>query len=95
VITSSGSTIAPLEKPEARDANRTNYVSMMREKCRIRQSEITRTLKATLAAGVEVDRVEIEKDGRVVVIICKQRVVEIVADGEQNPWDQVLNNAAD
>jgi len=74
-----------------RDANLKN---MMRERSRFRQSEITRTLKAALAAGVEVERFEIEKDGRLVVILCKPKTFNIPAEGEVNPWDQVLNNAA-
>jgi hypothetical protein len=65
-----------------------------RQRCRFRQSEITRALKAALAAGVEVDRVEIEKDGRVNVVICKHKVLDFPAEGERNPWDEVLNHAA-
>ena len=65
----------------------------MRERCRFRQSEVTRALKAALAAGVDVERVEIEKDGRVIVVICKQKALDFPAEGARNPWDEVLNNA--
>jgi len=34
---------------------------------KFRQREITRTIRAAHAAGAEVDRVEIETDGRIVV----------------------------
>jgi len=66
----------------------------MRERCRFRQSEVTRAVKATLAAGVEVDRVEIEKDGRVIVV-CKQKALDFPTEIARNPWDQVLNDAPD
>jgi hypothetical protein len=40
---------------------------MARRACKFRQREITRTIKAARAAGVEVDRVEIDTDGKIVV----------------------------
>jgi hypothetical protein len=40
---------------------------MARQKCRFRQREVVRAIKAALAAGVEVDRFEINTDGKIVV----------------------------
>jgi hypothetical protein len=40
---------------------------MARRESKFRQREITRSIKAARAAGVEVDRVEIATDGRIVV----------------------------
>ena len=40
---------------------------MARRACKFRQREITRTIKAARAAGVEVDRVEIDIEGKIVV----------------------------
>jgi hypothetical protein len=69
---------------------------MMRERCRFRQSEVTRVLRAARAAGAEVDRVEIEKDGRVIVIISKHKeALDFTAEDERNPWNEVLENAPD
>jgi hypothetical protein len=68
---------------------------LMRERCRFRQSEITRAIKAALAAGVEVERVEIENEGRVIVVVSKKRALDFSAEGERNPWDEVLTNAPD
>ena len=76
------------------NACRTKCVCVMRERCRFRQSEVTRAVKATLAAGVEVDRVEIEKDGRVIVV-CKQKALDFPTEIARNPWDEVLNDAPD
>jgi hypothetical protein len=36
-----------------------------------KQQDVTKALKATVAAGIEVSRVEIDKDGKIVVIIGK------------------------
>ena len=33
-----------------------------------RQADVTRAIKAAVAAGVEIERVEVDKDGRIVVI---------------------------
>ena len=36
-----------------------------------RQRDVTRALKATVAAGIEVSRIEIDKDGKIIVIVGK------------------------
>jgi hypothetical protein len=41
-----------------------------RRECRFRQREITRAIRATRAAGVAVDRVEIEPSGKVIVYLA-------------------------
>jgi precorrin-3B methylase len=40
---------------------------MGRGTCKFRQREITRTIKAARAAGVAVERIEVETDGKIVV----------------------------
>jgi hypothetical protein len=67
----------------------------MRNRCRVRQSEISRAIRAALAAGVEVQRVETQKDGRVVLIIRGQEGVDMSVEPSRNPWDEVLDHAAD
>lgn len=34
-----------------------------------RQSDVTRAVKAALAAGVRIERIEIDKDGKIVVVV--------------------------
>jgi hypothetical protein len=55
---------------------------------------VTRATKAVLAAGLDVRRIEIAKDGSFAVVTGKP----ILADGdssvERNEWDEVLTNAA-
>lgn len=44
---------------------------MARAPLAFRQTDVTRAVKAVVAAGVEVARVEVDKDGRIVVIAGK------------------------
>ena len=41
---------------------------MSRAPSTFRQSDVTRAVRATVLAGVEVARVEIDKDGRIVIV---------------------------
>jgi hypothetical protein len=50
-----------------------------------RQSDITRAIRGALAAGVENVRVEIAKDGRLVVIIT---TIAPAQTKSENEWDQ-------
>jgi hypothetical protein len=60
---------------------------MARGPCTFRQLDVTRALRAAAAAGIEVQRIEIEKDGRIVVVAGK--VLESPRDDENNrsEWD--------
>lgn len=44
---------------------------MTRRPCTFRQRDVTRALKGTKSAGVEVARIEIDQDGKIVVIMGK------------------------
>ena len=63
---------------------------MARAPSTFRQRDLTAAIKAAVAAGVEVKRVEVDRDGKVVVVIGKP--CEHVNDETSNPWDSVLNN---
>ena len=43
----------------------------MRARCVFRQCDVVRAIKAARAAGLEVARVEIDRDGKIVVIAGK------------------------
>jgi hypothetical protein len=61
---------------------------MTRRACTFRQQDVTRALKATAAAGFKVSRVEIDKQGRIVIVTDASRE----PDGERregNPWDTI------
>jgi hypothetical protein len=52
-----------------------------------RQSDVTKALKATKAAGVDIARIEIAKDGRIVIITAAGTLP--IGAGEENSWDRV------
>jgi hypothetical protein len=51
-----------------------------------RQQDVTRALRATRAAGIEVERIEIEKDKIIVVAEKKAKVPSDDRD-KRNEWD--------
>jgi hypothetical protein len=59
---------------------------MARGKCVFRQSDLTRAFKAARAAGVEVARYEIAKDGRIIVVPVGAENVSNRADNEVEKW---------
>jgi hypothetical protein len=61
---------------------------MARGPCTFKQQDVTRALRAAVAAGVEVQRFEIDKDGKIVVVTGKSQ--EPVAEGRgENEWDRI------
>lgn len=61
---------------------------MPRGNCTFRQRDVTAAVKAVVAAGVDVSRVEIDKDGKIVVV-TGQVAQKDDKVGEGNPWDNV------
>ena len=63
---------------------------MSRGQQTFKQSDVTKALKATVKAGIAVERVEIDKGGKIVIVTAKP---EDAANGEkleENEWDGVL-----
>jgi len=54
---------------------------MARRPCTFKQQDVTRALRATVAAGVEVRRLEIAPDGKITVIMGPPEPTEAT-----NPW---------
>jgi hypothetical protein len=61
---------------------------MPRKSCKFRQSDATRLVKAVVAAGVPVARVELAQDGRIVVIAGNGQAGQDVGR-THNEWDAV------
>jgi hypothetical protein len=59
---------------------------MGRRPCTFKQSDVTKAVRAVVAAGVEVARVEVDKDGRIVVVAGKPAPDESRGDSE---WDRI------
>lgn len=64
---------------------------MARGACTFKQSDITKALKAAKDAGIPVARYEIDRDGRIVVLIGKPAGVEILTpavDDDSNEFGE-------
>jgi len=60
-----------------------------RGKYKFKQSDITRALRATKAAGVGISKIEIEPDGRMVIILSDGKAAMTDDHCSGNPWDNV------
>ena len=58
---------------------------MSRAASTFRQTDVVRALRAARAAGLEVARYEIGKDGKIVVVTGQREA--LVADADINEWD--------
>jgi hypothetical protein len=56
---------------------------MSRTASAFRQNDIIRALRAAGAAGREVRRVEIDRDGKIVLVLIEQQGVEAKSDGSE------------
>ena len=54
-----------------------------------RKADVTRALKAGLAAGVDVVRVEITRDGKITMIVRPPNSTTPDDSGRGNEWDNV------
>jgi hypothetical protein len=52
-----------------------------------RQQDVTKAVKAVTAAGVHIARIEIAKDGRIVIITAGEPTQS--RELEENEWDRV------
>ena len=64
---------------------------MARGACTFKQSDVTRAVKGVVAAGVEVMRVEVDTNGRIVVVAGRPGPIQCV---ELNALDQWMANHA-
>lgn len=65
---------------------------MARGPLAFRQHDVTRAIKAARAAGIEIGQIEIDKDGKI-VIVPKIAATPDRADTD-NEWDEVLTHGA-
>jgi hypothetical protein len=60
---------------------------MSRVPSTFKQADVTRAVKAVVAAGVDIARVEIDKSGKI-VIVTNRSPSESLAVEESNEWDR-------
>jgi hypothetical protein len=61
---------------------------MSRAPSTFRQSDVTRALRAVAAAGVGIARIEIDKSGKIIIIVGNAELQEPPREGS-NEWDSV------
>jgi hypothetical protein len=63
---------------------------MPRRPCLFKERDVTRATKAVLAAGLDVARIEISKDGVIVVVPGSSLDKTSPRSATANDWDEVL-----
>ena len=63
---------------------------MSRGQQTFKQRDVTKALKATVKAGIAVGRVEIDKDGKIVIVTARPDDTANGEKPEKNEWDGVL-----
>ncbi len=59
---------------------------MSRGPCTFKQGDVTRALRATVAAGISVERIEIDRDGKIIVVTAEAKQPE----PKSTPPDQIV-----
>jgi uncharacterized protein GlcG (DUF336 family) len=59
---------------------------MGRERCTFKSVDLTRAIKAAKKAGADVERAEVNRDGKIVLVLKKDD--EPPSTSERNEWDE-------
>jgi hypothetical protein len=70
--------------------SRINWAILMRRRSVFKKTDVTRAARAVLAAGLDVARIEVNKDGKIIIVPGKPDACTSVPG---NPWDEVLTDA--
>jgi hypothetical protein len=54
-----------------------------------KKRDVTRAVQAVKAAGEKVQRVEVDKDGRIIVIVGDADQTTAATTGDVNEWDRI------
>jgi hypothetical protein len=66
---------------------------MGRGPCTFKKQDVTRAVEALIAAGIEVQKVEIDRDGKITATIAMPQEAKVNSTG--NPWDEVPQHGLD
>jgi len=62
---------------------------MSRRPATFRQRDLTAAIKGVVAAGCAVARVEVSKDGKIIVVVVSKELVSNNANDSPNEWDDL------
>ena len=62
---------------------------MARTPAAFRQADVTRAVRAVVAAGVGIARVEIDKIGKIVIVAADATSGQLGESTEANEWDRI------
>jgi hypothetical protein len=63
---------------------------MSRGQQRFKQRDVTKAIKAAVKAGIAINRVEIDKDGKIIIVTVKEEGMVNGDNPGKNEWDRVL-----
>ena len=63
---------------------------MSRSQQTFKQRDVTKAIKATVKAGIAVERVEIDKGGKIIIVTAKAKDAVNGDNPEKNEWDGAL-----
>ena len=63
---------------------------MSRGQQTFKQRDVTKALKAAVKAGIAIERFEIDKNGKIIIVTAKAEDAVDVNYPEKNEWDGVL-----
>jgi len=63
---------------------------MSRGQQTFKQRDVTKALKAAVKAGIAIERFEIDKDGKIIIVTAKAKDAVNGDNPEKNEWDGVL-----
>jgi hypothetical protein len=66
---------------------------MSRGQQSFRQNDLTKALKATIKAGIAVGRVEIDRNGKIVIVPAKPEDAADRRKPEANEWDEAFDGS--
>jgi hypothetical protein len=62
---------------------------MSRRQLTFRQNDVARAIKGAVAGGMTVRRIEVDKAGKIVVIVGDADQATATTIGEANEWDRI------
>jgi hypothetical protein len=65
-------------------------IAMSRGQHKFKQSDVTKAVNAMVKAGIAIGRVEIDADGKIVIIPARPEDAANREQPEKNEWDEAL-----